>query len=152
MPFENFSWGRPSEIYFFLEKGLRNLFFLDFLRALPQIINGRLLSKKIPIYTLSEGLAHCTVHDHLKHLSAQRFAHLALMCVTIRDIWWSVIICNNNPKVTHQWTAKQACIKLHRYVYGPVSQFLLRVCACHGCHILWISHGQAIKNQLNMYI
>ncbi len=35
-----FSWGRPFEIYFFLEKGLRNFFFLDFLRALPQIING----------------------------------------------------------------------------------------------------------------
>ena len=52
MPFENFfpgedllrfSWGRSFEIHFFLEKGLRN--FLDFLRAPPQIINGRPLIK-----------------------------------------------------------------------------------------------------------
>ncbi len=36
----NFSWGRPSEIYLFLRKGLR-FFFLDFLGPHPQIINGR---------------------------------------------------------------------------------------------------------------
>ena len=28
---------------------------------------------------------------------------------------------------TRQWAAKQACIKLHRYTYGPASQLLLRV-------------------------
>ena len=33
-----------STIYFFLEKGLRIFFHLDFLQALPQIINGRPLS------------------------------------------------------------------------------------------------------------
>ncbi len=35
-----FSAEMPFENYFFLEKGLR-IVFLDFLRALPQIINGR---------------------------------------------------------------------------------------------------------------
>ena len=35
--------------------------------------------------------------------------------------------------VTPQWAAKQACIKLHRYVYGSVSQLLLRVSASKRC-------------------
>ncbi len=34
----------PLKIVFFLEKGLRNYFFLDFLRPHPQIITGRPLS------------------------------------------------------------------------------------------------------------
>ena len=35
-----FSWGRPFEIYFFLEKGLRDFFF-SISSGPPQIINGR---------------------------------------------------------------------------------------------------------------
>ena len=35
-----FSWGRPFQIYFFLEKGLRDFFF-SISSGPPQIINGR---------------------------------------------------------------------------------------------------------------
>ncbi len=39
-----FSRGMPFEIYFFPGEGPLRFFFLDFLRALPLIINGRPLS------------------------------------------------------------------------------------------------------------
>ncbi len=39
------SCGRPFEIYFFLEKGPRNFFFLNFLWASPHIINGHPLTQ-----------------------------------------------------------------------------------------------------------
>ena len=59
-----FSWGMPFEIYFFLEKGLQ-FFFLDFLRALPQIINGRPL-RVICCQTSMKDLNWlCYNYDHL---------------------------------------------------------------------------------------
>ena len=43
-----FSWGRPFEIYFFPGEGPPEYFFLDFLQAHPQIINGRPLKINRP--------------------------------------------------------------------------------------------------------
>ncbi len=55
---------------FFPEKGLRNYFFLDFLRPHPQIINGRpLVLGKIPKSLLSQPSRHIDSVLILIHMS-----------------------------------------------------------------------------------
>ncbi len=71
-------------------------------------------SKKKNI-TLSEGLAHSTVHHHLRQLSVYLQSGALIFISELAG----VILLFINKEYAH--------IKFHRYIYGPVSQLLLRV-------------------------